>query len=192
MILDTQGTIVFLCQEAKSLLDLASHQLLTAYAYSKKADLLARLAQLCRNLEAIFRGQKAAPPFWCFNNSYNSSLLAEQPKQWAKRPDWHDHRASWTVNAENLARHAGYATVFYAKKVAIVLAQEFSNEKIGECLHIKLTTVKDPVGKIFTKLDIHRRDELLPILLALDGSTPILKPMFRTSWRFLYFLSYWY
>lgn len=53
------------------------------------------------------------------------------------------------------------------------MAQGYSNEVIGERLHIKLTTVKDHVGKIFTKLGIHRREELLPMLLAVDCPTII-------------------
>jgi ATP/maltotriose-dependent transcriptional regulator MalT len=57
----------------------------------------------------------------------------------------------------------------------VLLAQGFSNEKIGERLHIKLTTVKDHIGKIFVKLDIHRREELLPMLMALDSSEYIIK-----------------
>jgi DNA-binding CsgD family transcriptional regulator len=50
------------------------------------------------------------------------------------------------------------------------LAQGVSYEKIGERLHIKLSTVKDHIGKTFTKLDIHHRKELLPKLLVLDGA----------------------
>lgn len=63
------------------------------------------------------------------------------------------------------------------KEVAVLLAQGFSNEKIGERLHIKLTTVKDHIGKIFTKLNIHRREELLPKLLALENPIQIVKAL---------------
>jgi DNA-binding CsgD family transcriptional regulator len=57
------------------------------------------------------------------------------------------------------------------KEVAFLLAQGFTYDKIGEHLHIKFTTVKDHIGKIYSKLDIHARDELLPKLLALDSSS---------------------
>jgi ATP/maltotriose-dependent transcriptional regulator MalT len=43
-----------------------------------------------------------------------------------------------------------------------------SNEKIGESLQIKLTTVKDHVRKIFVKLDIDHREDLLLKLMKLD------------------------
>ncbi len=48
------------------------------------------------------------------------------------------------------------------KEVALLLAQGVSSEMIGRRLHIKPTTVKDHIGKIYTKLDIHHREELLP------------------------------
>jgi len=47
--------------------------------------------------------------------------------------------------------------------------------KSGIRMHIKLTTVKDHIGKIFIKLDINRREELLPMLMALDSSEYIIK-----------------
>lgn len=54
------------------------------------------------------------------------------------------------------------------KQVALLLAQSYSNEKIGGHLHIKLTTVKDHIRKIFDKMGIYHREELLPKLLALE------------------------
>ncbi|WP_394753171.1 LuxR C-terminal-related transcriptional regulator [Crenothrix sp.] len=56
------------------------------------------------------------------------------------------------------------------KEVALLLAQNCSNEMICQRLHIKLTTTKDHIRKIFSKLSIHSREELLPLLLALEKS----------------------
>jgi DNA-binding CsgD family transcriptional regulator len=56
------------------------------------------------------------------------------------------------------------------KQVAALLAQGFSNELIGQRLHIKNSTVKDHISKIYTKLDLHNREELLPKLLAEEHS----------------------
>ncbi|MGR8940077.1 MAG: helix-turn-helix domain-containing protein [Gammaproteobacteria bacterium] len=58
-------------------------------------------------------------------------------------------------------------------EVAMMLAQGISSEKIGERLHIKPTTVKDHIGKIFMKLDIHHREELLSKLLMPDLVMPV-------------------
>jgi DNA-binding NarL/FixJ family response regulator len=56
------------------------------------------------------------------------------------------------------------------KQVALLLAQGASNDQIREHLHIKLSTTKEHISKIFDKLGIYRREELLPLLLALDKS----------------------
>ena len=51
------------------------------------------------------------------------------------------------------------------REVALLIAEGLSNEEIGIHLHIKLTTVKDHVRRIFVKLDIARREDLLSKLL---------------------------
>ena len=61
IVLDTQGAILYLTNEAKSLLALACHPLLSPDTSSQEAALLAKLAQLCRNLQGIFQGKHAAP-----------------------------------------------------------------------------------------------------------------------------------
>lgn len=179
MIMDTQGTILYLSREAKNLLALACHPLLTVDARSQEDSLLAKLAQLCRNLEAIFRGQYAAPPSWCYTSPQGRFMF----------------RAYWLNKQNNEPGGLVGMTIDYQeplvlkilramqnlplsptqKEVALLLAQGFSSEKIGERLHIKLTTVKDHISKIFTKLDIYHREELLPKLLALDNSVCIRK-----------------
>jgi hypothetical protein len=60
MIMNTQGTILYLSREAKILLALACHPILTVDARSKEIDLLAKLEQLCRNLETEFAAK--TPP----------------------------------------------------------------------------------------------------------------------------------
>jgi DNA-binding NarL/FixJ family response regulator len=60
------------------------------------------------------------------------------------------------------------------KQVAALLAQGYSNEKIGQQLYIKNSTVKDHISKIYTKLDLHNREELLPKLLAIESANTIL------------------
>ena len=54
-----------------------------------------------------------------------------------------------------------------AKTSRLIDCAGASNELIGEHLNIKLTTVKDHISKIFDKLGIYRREELLPKLLAM-------------------------
>jgi DNA-binding CsgD family transcriptional regulator len=57
------------------------------------------------------------------------------------------------------------------KQVTLLLVQGYPNEKMGGQLSIKPTTVKDHISKIFSKLDIHHREELLPKLLAMESSS---------------------
>lgn len=179
MIMDTQGAILYLSREAKHLLALACHPVLTLDARIKKDALLAKLAQLCRNLEAIFRGQNAAPPSWCHTGPHGRFLFRAY---WLDRQNHEpggligmtvEHQEPLVLKILRALQHLPLSPT--QKEVAALLAQGLSSVMIGARLHIKPTTVKDHVGKIFTKLDIHHREELLPKLLALDGSVCIRK-----------------
>ena len=175
MIMDTQGTILYLSHEAKNLLALACHPILTVDARSKEVELLAKLACVCRNLEAVFRGQDAPPqPSWCYTGPNGRFMFRAY---WLNRQHIEpggligmtiEHQEPLLLKILRAMQNLPLSPT--QKEVAMLLAQGVSSEKIGERLHIKPTTVKDHVGKIFTKLDIHHREELLPKLLALDSS----------------------
>lgn len=177
MLLDAQGTILYISQEAKKLLALANQPVLTLNACIKGRGLLAMVSQLCRNLEAIFRGQAAAPPSYCYTGPNGRFIFRAY---WLDKQNDEpggligmtiEHQEPIVLKILRALRNLPLSPT--QKEVVALLAQGFSNEKIGERLHIKLTTVKDHIGKIFIKLDIHRREELLPMLLAADSSMPI-------------------
>lgn len=179
MIMDSQGTILYLSHEAKNLLALACHPLLTMDARSQEDALLVTVAQLCRNLEAIFRGQDAAPPSWCYTGPQGRFMFRAY---WLNKQNNEpgglvgmtiEHQEPLVLKILRAMQNLPLSPT--QKEVALLLAQGFSSEKIGERLHIKLTTVKDHISKIFTKLDIYHREELLPKLLALDSSVCIRK-----------------
>lgn len=174
MIMDRQGTMLYLSDEAKMLLALACHPTFTVDASSYEVEVLAKLVQLCRNLQAAFRGQHVDPPSWCYNGANGRFLF---------RAYWlngQSHESGGLVGMTIEHQEPLVLKILRAlqkmplppnqKEVALLLAQGVSSEKIGERLHIKLSTVKDHIVKIFTKLDIHHREELLPKLLVLDGS----------------------
>jgi DNA-binding CsgD family transcriptional regulator len=181
MIMDTQGSILYLSREAKRLLALACLPTLTLDARCQEDSLLARLRQLCRNLDAIFRGHNAAPPSWCHHGPHGRFLF----------------RAYWLNQQNNEAGGLIGMTIEHQepmllkilrplqnlplsptqKEVAVLLAQDVSSVSIGERLHIKPTTVKDHIGKIFIKLDIHHREELLPKLLELEKAIDVRSAM---------------
>lgn len=179
MVMDTQGAILYLSREAKNLLALACHPVLTLDARGKEDALLAKLARLCRNLDAIFRGQDAALPSWCYTGPHGRFLFRAY---WLDKQNNEpsgligmtvEHQEPVVLKILRALQHLPLSPT--QKEVAMLLAQGISSEKIGERLHIKPTTVKDHVGKIFTKLDIHHREELLPQLLTFDNSIHILK-----------------
>jgi DNA-binding CsgD family transcriptional regulator len=180
MVMDTQGTVHYLCHTAKKLLALASHAALTSDT-RKEAVLLAKLAQLCCNLDMIFRGKQADPPSWFHINGRGRFIFR------ARWLDDHnqascgligmsiEHQEPLLLKILRALQHLPLSPV--QKEVAVMLAQGASSETIGAHLHIKLTTVKDHIRKIFTKLDIEHREELLPKLLALEKSTQLLMPL---------------
>lgn len=174
MLMDTQGRIQYLSQGAKSLLALACHSVLSLDARSQEDALLAKLAQLCRNLQAIFQDKHAAPPSWCHTNGRGRfTFRASWLNRINNEPDrliimTIEHQEPLEIKILRALQDLPLTPV--QKEVAAMLAKGFSNDQIGQCLHIKLTTVKDHIRKIFTRLDIYRREELLPKLLTMERS----------------------
>ena len=179
MILDSQGTLLFLSSEAKKLLALASRPILSPAAGHQESELLEKLKQLCRNLDAIFRGQQGAPPSWSHTSTngrflFHAYWLDSQNKEPGGLVGITIKHLEPVIL--RLLRAIQNLPLSPAQKgVALLVAQGFSSDKIGERLHIKLNTVKDHISNIFTKLDINHREELLPLLLALDSSIAVPK-----------------
>ncbi len=174
MIFDSQGKILYLSDEAKWLLALACHPILTVDASSHEVKVAAKLVQLCRNLEAVFRGQRASPPSCCHTGPNGRFLFHAY---WLSGEN---HESGNLIGMTIEHQEPLMLKILRAlqilplsptqKEVAMLMTQGVSSEKIGEHLHIKLSTVKDHIGKIFTKLDIHHREELLPKLQVLGSS----------------------
>ncbi len=169
LVMDIQGGILFQSPEAKVLL--AQARFPRVLTDQRKQDrLLIRLATMCRNLQGISRGEDLPPPTFIHTGAHGQFRF----------------RAYW-LNGHNqeVQRLIGVTIEYFQpltlkilrairdlplsptqKQVALMLAQGVTFEQIGLRLHIKPTTVKDHVGKIYSKLNIHQRDELLPTLLA--------------------------
>ena len=128
------------------------------------------MSLLCRNLEAVYQGKAAPPPSMQHINGRGRFLFHAY---WLNKCNQEpgnligmtiEHQEPLTLKILRLLENVPLSPT--QKVVVLMLVQGFSYEKIGERLFIKLTTVKDHVGKIYTKLDIHRREELLPKLMA--------------------------
>jgi len=174
MVMDIQGKIQYLNQDARKLLALAYHPLLNVDAREKEAELFALLAQLSRNLDGIFRSQDAPPPTCCYVRPKGRFIFRAY---WLDRQNNEpgglvgmtiEHQEPLALKVLRTMQNLPLSPM--QKEVALLLVQGFSNEKIGQRLHIKLTTVKEHIVNLYTKLDINHREELLPKLLATKGS----------------------
>ena len=168
LILDLNGSIVYQSPEASLLLKKARFPRLLI-DLRQQDRILAKLAELCGNLQRIFRGLDAPPPsyihdgptgqfvfhaFWldgCGNDTQNLIGMTIE------------HRQPLVLNILQSLRDSPLSPA--QKDVALLLAQGLTLVQISRRLHIKPITVKDHVRKIYDKLDIHRREDLLPKLL---------------------------
>jgi DNA-binding CsgD family transcriptional regulator len=177
LVMNAEGIILYQSDAARQLLALSQFP-----AFDLKGNnddpVYAHLKQLCRNLNAIFEDKTAPPPSWSHTNANGRFNFRAH---WLK-PCTQEPGGLIGINIElqeplelKILRAVGKLPLSPAQKqVAALLAQGYSFEHIGKQLHIKNSTVKDHIGKIYTKLDLHNREELLPKLLAMESSSLIL------------------
>lgn len=182
MVMDSLGEMLYLSESAKQLLTLALYPSIPMGIRNNVDEVTPKLVKLCRNLNAIFQGKDvAAPPSWCHVNGRGRFVF---------RAYWLDKQnrepgglIGMTVEHQEplklkiLRGLRGLPLSPTQKEVALLLAQGLSSDKIGERLHIKPCTLKDHIGKIFIKLDIHQREEVLPKLLAKENTTQDRQPV---------------
>lgn len=136
-----------------------------------------KLAQLCKDLNLIFHDKHAPPPSFCHANGCGRFIFTAQWLEPQNREPGGfigvtiEHQEPQALKILRGLRDLPLSPI--QKEVALLLAQGMSNPEIGQRLHIKRTTVKDHIGKIFDKLDIHSREELLPLLLEKSASSVI-------------------
>jgi DNA-binding CsgD family transcriptional regulator len=178
IIMNSLGDMLYQSPEAKRLLFLADYPVINVIEGTNRisgysnVNMLSMLKQICLNLDGIFQGKTVAPPSWSLTNGHGRFVF----RAYGLEQQNHEPGGLIGINVELQVPQAlkivralqDFPLSPIQKEVAILLAQGLSNEKIGERLHIKLTTVKDHVRKIFVKLDIDHREELLPKLLAMQ------------------------
>ena len=169
MIMNTQGAILYQSSEAKRLLEQARHPRLLA-EMRQQDRLLIKLAELCRNLQGIYRGHELPPPSFSHTGPNGQFLFhAYWLDSCGQQPDGLigisiEHREPLALKILRAMHLSPLSPT--QKEVALLLAQGLAPEQIRSHLHIKPTTLKDHIGKIYLKLDIHQREELLPKLLT--------------------------
>jgi len=185
IVMDTNGELMYLCESAKSLLLLTHNPLISMGKNKQQSDggIYPRLTQLCRSLDAVFQGKDEPPPSFSYTNTHGQFFF----------------RAQWLNKANDLSGRLIGITVEHKEpvklkilrilhnlnlspaqiEVSLLLVRGFSSKDIGERLHIKLSTVKDHADKIFNKLEIHHRSELLPKLIALERADHTVSDFFK-------------
>lgn len=169
IVMNGAGKTRYRCPEAERLLTLARYPRLLIDARSEDR-LQAKLAQLCRDLQAVYRGDTVLPPSYSHGNAHGLFLfrayrLTESDLGGGDMIGLTvEHREPLKLKILRGLRHQPLSPA--QKEVALQLAQGEPFESIGKRLNIKPTTVKDHVRKIYTKLDIRQRDQLLPKLMA--------------------------
>jgi DNA-binding CsgD family transcriptional regulator len=173
IVADTKGQIIYLTSRAKLLL-LQANQHDDQGFLINSVKLPPCLLKICQNLEAIFVNKNAPPPVITHNNVFGRFVFhAHWLENQGNEPGnligiTIEHHEPHQLKIFRILRDLPLSPI--QKEVAMMLANGESSEKIGERLHIKYNTVKDHIRKICDKLDIHRREELLPHLRALEKS----------------------
>jgi DNA-binding CsgD family transcriptional regulator len=167
MVWDTQGNLQYLSDQARQSLALCHFP-------PDNNPVMMKLKQVCQHLAAIYQGKPALPPNYSHTNHYGRF---EFRAQWLSKPDRESGNliAMTIVHQEPLQLKVLRALATTAlspsqREAAALMAQGYSNEVIGKRMHVKLTTVKDHVSNIFTKLEINQREELLTKLLGMENA----------------------
>lgn len=168
LIANRSGEVLYESPEARALLAKACHPRVTSDGTDRSA-VLEIIPSLCRDLDTIFRGGPAAPPnrrhigpmgqfdfraYWLSQSGTDSRDLIGIALE---------HREPVLIKLLRSVRSLPLSPT--QKEVAILLAQGAPYESIGRSLGIKTTTVKDHVSKIYDKMDVRQREDLLPCLL---------------------------
>lgn len=175
LVMNPNGDVLFQCSKSQQLLMLASYPLISEETSLEENLLLPKLAQMCRNLNALFENKDAPPPSFSHTNGCGRFIFTAHWLEPQNREPGGmigvtvDHQEPQVLKLLRGLRDLPLSPT--QKEVALMLAQDKSTEDICKRLHIKRTTFKDHLSKIFTKLDVNSREELLPLLLTKPETT---------------------
>jgi DNA-binding CsgD family transcriptional regulator len=181
-VMDGHGSVMFASETARRLLVLARYPFFPIKEGQRVGDIAIppALGQLCRNLEGIFRGWDAPPP----------TLTHDNPRgRFVFRAHWLDplnrepggligvtveHREPNVLRLLRGIKELPLSPM--QREVCLLLAQNHTQESIAQRLHIKLTTARDHIRKIYRKLGIHQREDLAGRLIAAEGKVTRHRP----------------
>lgn len=169
VITNRNGTIAHLNVAARKLLNLASDD----FDKSNRPNnpvLPPLFVKQFTNLNVLFKGEDVPPPVFTHTNSngrfifraYWLDQVSDDPNDFIGVTIEHQEPVMLKIT-----RNLQYQPLSVKEKeVALLWAQNHTNEQVSRHLHIKTTTVKYHVCNIYSKLGINHRSQLLAKLVC--------------------------
>lgn len=188
VILTRGGKVLYLSEQARLLLLLATYGALPVGKqglFNREVALPSALRQICGNLEQIFRGMDASPPLFSHTNPSGRFVFRAH---WLQSPAANpgldatghypadDTLISMTIEHQEPLRlklHRnlqGWRLSVREQEVCLALAERLSQTAIATRLGVSVQTVVTYVRRIYEKLEVNSREELLKKLLASEPS----------------------
>lgn len=165
LVLDHNAEIQYASPRSRELLFWATHPQISRSTILDQLPSPPLLGELCRNLTGIFRGEDKPAPVVHHTNPWGRFCF---------RAHWLEH---WESSKNPLigvtiefhkplalalfTRMQGYPLSSRQKEVCRFLAQGHSYPRIATELNLSLYTLTDYVRRIYQKLEVHSREELL-------------------------------
>ena len=170
LLLDSKGTILYQNNEAKVLLKRITHPRLQKENLIFQQSLMAELKKLCQKMDSIRHNQDASPPIYSHTGPWGRFIFRayhlehQQSEQGGLVGVTVEHQEPVVLKLLRGLRELPLSPM--QKEVSLLLAQGIPTEQIGSRLGIKPTTLKDHIRKIYTNLNINKRDELAAKILS--------------------------
>lgn len=184
VVLTRLGKVVYISEQARLLLLLATHGVLPVGKqglFNREIALPPEIGRICKNLDQIFRGMDTPPPVFFHTNPSGRFVFRAhwlQPPTANPDPDTAGYHSpdsgliGVTIEHQEPLRlklHRnlqGWRLSAREQEVCLALADGLSQTAIAARLHIGSQTVMTYVRRIYEKLGINSREELLKKLLA--------------------------
>jgi DNA-binding CsgD family transcriptional regulator len=175
VVLDREGKIAHISETARTLLFWATHPQVSPSVGGKDSGGADALRRLGRRLVAIFEDKDPGPPVLRHQNPWgrfvfrahwlNSETGPSKPLigVTAELEEPLEIRAMRNLRSLPLSPQQS--------EVGLLVAVGQTNEHIAERLRIRSTTVRDHLNKIYLKLDVSRREDLIERLLRAPSDT---------------------
>jgi DNA-binding CsgD family transcriptional regulator len=168
LVADVDGGLLYATAKAQQWLSMAFFASARAGEISRKlsAELPMPVKSLCQSLSALTAGHAAPTPSFTVRNAwglfrFSAALLRSQnPAPSSPIAITIEHREHRTVTLMRHMWSLGLSTA--QKQVCLTLMKGHSTEaQIAQQLGISQTTVRDHLDKIYGKLDVHSREDLV-------------------------------